>query len=254
MAKRFKRISPRGLASVSGVALVAALAIGVGAGTAAIRPPPWVLHGPYHPSIHPANFVARIDNRYFPLKPGTGFHYAGLKGKAMQRDNMVVTHRTKMILGVRCRVVRDTVLEHGKPVERTFDFYAQDKRGNVWYMGERSLELSHGHFVLASDSWQAGVRGGKPGIIMRGHPRRGDTYRQEFFPPGGALDQAHVFGHRGRVKVPFGTFERPLVTVEWSPVEPQLEKKDYVAGIGEIQEQVIKGGHEAFSLVRITHE
>jgi hypothetical protein len=236
------------------VALVLALAIGVGRSAAAIHPPRWVLHGPYSPSIKAANFVARIDNRYFPLKPGTRFHYKGFKGKTPQTDNMVVTHRKKMILGIRSTVVRDTVLQHGRAIERTLDWYAQDKHGNVWYMGENSLELRHGHFVKASDSWKSGVDGAKPGIIMESHPRQGDTYRQEFFPPGGALDQAHVRGHRRSLTVPDGTFGRPLLTAEWSPVEPQLEKKDYAAGLGEIKEQVVKGGHEAFELVRVTHE
>jgi hypothetical protein len=221
---------------------------------AAIQPPPWVLHGPYSPSINPANFVARIDNRYFPLKPGTHFHYRGFKGTTPQTDHMVVTRRTKMILGIKATVVRDTVSQHGKPIERTFDWYAQDRRGNVWYMGEDSLELHHGRFVKASDSWKSGVDGAKPGIIVEAHPRQGDTYRQEFFPPGGALDQAHVLGHRGSLRVPDGTFGHPLVTVEWSPVEPQLEKKVYAAGVGEIKEHIVEGGHEAFELISVTHK
>jgi hypothetical protein len=254
MATRLKHFSPLRPASALVVALAAALAVGAGSAAAApIQPPRWVLHGPYSPSIDPANFVRRIDNRYFPLKPGTRFHYEGFKGKTPQRDNMVVTHRKKMILGIRSTVVRDTVSQHGKPIERTFDWYAQDKHGNVWYMGENSLELHHGRFVRASDSWKSGVDGAKPGIIMEAHPRHGDTYRQEFFPPGGALDQAHVRGHRGSLTVPDGTFGKPLVTVEWSPMEPQLEKKDRAAGLGEIKEQVIQGGHEQFELVRVTH-
>ena len=226
MATRRMRPLPLSLVPASVVAVAAALAIGVGSPAAApIRPPAWVLHGRYSPSIAPSNFVDRIDNRYFPLEPGTSFHYAGFKGRTPQTDDMIVTHRTKMILGVRCTVVRDTVSENGKPIERTFDWYAQDKKGNVWYMGELSLESSHGRFVKASDSWEAGANGAKPGIIMPANPRRGDTYRQEYYPPGGALDQAHALGRRGSVTVPYGTFTRPLVTVEWSPVEPQLEKR-----------------------------
>jgi hypothetical protein len=145
------------------------------------------------------------------------------------------------------------VSEHNKPVERTFDWYAQDKHGNVWYMGENSLELKNGRFVRASDSWRSGVSGAKPGIIMRGNPRPGDVYRQEYYRPGGALDQARVLRVRPNVKVPYGTFERTLVTAEWSPVEPQLEKKYYAAGTGEVQEQVVQGGHERFQLVDVTH-
>jgi hypothetical protein len=234
-------------------ALFAALAVGVGSSAAAPPSEPgWVLHAAYSPSIEPANFVAGIDNRYFPLKPGTGFHYKGVRGATPQTDDMVVTRQTKQVLGVSCTVVRDTVSEHGKPIERTYDWYAQDKQGNVWYMGEESLELQNGRFVRASDSWQAGVNGAKPGIIMPGDPRPGDVYRQEYYRPGGALDQARVLVLGGNVQVPYGTFTRVLVTIEWSPVEPQLEKKYYKAGIGEIREQVVQGGHEGFQLVSVT--
>jgi len=237
-----------------GVALVAVLGIGTASSPAATRSAPgWVLHGSYLPAIHPTNFVATIDNSYFPLTPGTAFHYEGRSGKTPQTDDMVVTHRTRKVLGVTCTVVRDTVSEHGRPIERTFDWYAQDKRGNVWYMGEDSLELKNGHFVRASDSWEGGVNGGKPGIIMPAHPKAGEVYRQEYYPPGGALDQARVLGHAASITVPDGAFERSLVTLEWSPVEPQLEKKYYVAGIGEVQEHLVQGGHEHFELVRVTH-
>jgi hypothetical protein len=203
--------------------------------------------------IDSSNFVARIDNRYFPLEPGTAFHYRGFSDTTAQTDDMVVTSRHKRILGVECTVVRDTVSEHGRPIERTFDWYAQDMQGNVWYMGEKSLERKHGVFVLASDSWQAGVNGAEPGIIMQGDPKRGDVYRQEFYPPGGALDQARVLGFRDHMGVGRKTYVHVLVTIEWSPVEPQLEKKWYADGIGEIQEQVVAGGHERFQLVRVTH-
>lgn len=240
--------------TIAALGLVAGLVTGLGSSDAASpRPPRWALHGSYAPSIDPTNFVATIDNRYFPLEPGTGFHYKGFSGKTAQTDDMVVTHQTKQILGVTCTVVRDTVSEHGKPVERTFDWYAQDKQGNVWYMGENSLELRNGRLVRASDSWESGVDGAKPGIIMRGDPQRGDVYRQEYYPPGGALDQARVLGDRPSVTVPDGTFTRPLITVEWSPVEPQLERKVYADGVGEVAEQVIQGGHERFELVDVTH-
>jgi hypothetical protein len=151
------------------ITLVVAGLVGVASSRgASTAPPRWALHGPYSPKIRSANFVDKIDNRYFPLAPGTAFHYRGYSGQTAQTDDMVVTRQTKRILGIRCTVVRDTVSEHGKPVERTFDWYAQDKQGNVWYMGEDSLELKNGRFVRAGDSWQSGVKGAKPGIIMQG--------------------------------------------------------------------------------------
>lgn len=216
------------------------------------NPPSWVLKGKYAPTIDPTSFVGRIDNRFFPLVPGTAFHYRGYVDQTPQTDDMVVTHRTKIVLGVRCTVVEDTVSSRGKAVERTFDWYAQDKDGNVWYMGEDSFELKNGRFVLASDSWKAGVRGAEPGIIMQAHPRPHDVYRQEYYPPGGALDQARVLGASASVKVPAGAFKQVLATIEWSPVEPQLEKKYYAAGLGEVKEQVVAGGHEGFALVNVT--
>jgi hypothetical protein len=248
-----RRLRPRSLVLVLTLAVLLGGPIGIRSSAAASNAPPkWALHGPYSPTIRPANFVSKIDNTYFPLRPGTTFHYRGYSGMTPQTDDMTVTHQTKTILGIACTVVRDTVSERGKPVERTFDWYAQDKQGNVWYMGEDSLELRNGRFVRASDSWKSGVKGAKPGIIMRGNPRPGQVYRQEFYPPGGALDQARVLGLNARLTVPFGSYEHVLVTDEWSPVEPQLERKYYAAGIGEIEEQLIQGAHERFRLVAVT--
>lgn len=124
---RFRMVA---LPVLAGVVIFAGLAA-----AALPREPSWALHGPYSPKIDPANFVTTIDNRYFPLTPGTAFHYRGFKGKTSQIDDMVVTNQAKQVLGVRCTVVRDTVSQRGKALERTYDWYAQDKQGNVWYMG-----------------------------------------------------------------------------------------------------------------------
>jgi hypothetical protein len=236
--------------------MIGLLAVTTAAAIASTSPPPGQLapiHGRYAPKIDAANFVATIDNRYLPYKPGTAFHFEGVRGTTAQTDDEVVLRRTKQILGVTCTVVRDTVSEHGRPVERTFDWYAQDEQGNVWYMGEDSLELQHGRFVRASDSWEAGVRGAKPGIIMPADPRPDGLYRQEYYPPGKALDEARVLGRHGKVAVPYGKFTKVLVTSEFSPLEPQTEQKYYVAGVGEVAERVVKGHHEAFELATVTH-
>ena len=224
-------------------------AAGNGPSASALAP----THGKYSPRIDPSNFVATIDNPYWPLKPGTTFHYRGVRGTTAQTDDETVTGQTKDIIGIPSVQVTDVVSEHGKPVERTRDYYAQDKWGNVWYMGEDSFETnSQGKMVRASDSWRSGVGDAKPGIIMPADPRPGDRYRQEYYPRGEALDEASVLGLRGPFEVPYGKFDRALVTSEFSPLEPQTEQKYYVAGVGEILERVVKGHHEEFRLVRIT--
>jgi hypothetical protein len=253
-------MSVKAIALVWSAVLLAATACGSGGAKssgassstqAASSPAP--IHGTYAPKIDPSNFVAAVDNPYFPLKPGTGYHFKGVRGTTPQVDDAVVSGRTVVILGVKCTVVRDTVSERGRPIERTFDFYAQDKQGNVWYMGEDSFELKNGKFAKASDSWRGGVDGAKPGIIMLAHPRSGLSYRQEYYPPGEALDQARVLGFNASVRVPYGTFKHVLVTSDFSPLEPQTEHKFYAAGVGEISEAVVKGHHEAFELVSVRH-
>jgi hypothetical protein len=241
--------------AVAWVATALAVVVTAGGALSAAepRPPAWALRGPYRPSINSKDFVSTVDNRYFPLKPGTSFRYRGVRDGTAQTDDVVVTRQIKIVLGIKCTVVRDTVSSHGRPLERTFDWYAQDKQGNVWYMGEDALELKNDKFVRASDSWEAGVHGAKPGMIMPATPHPGMVYRQEYYPPGGALDQAKVLRTNVPARDASGASRRALLTIEWSPVEPQLEAKEYVAGLGEINERVVAGGHEQFRLVSVTH-
>lgn len=216
---------------------------------------PAAAHRGYNPHIDPADFVRKIDNRYLPFKPGTTYVSKGFaeNGKTPQRDVEAVTHRTRRILGVKCTVVRDKITSRGKPVELTFDWYAQDKHGNVWYFGENSKDWAHGHWVRNDGTWKAGVNGAKPGIMMKGHPKRGDSYRQEYYR-GHAENRAKVLGGGGRVTVPYRSFDRTLVTKETTRLEPGVvEKKWYAPGIGEIKSQDVKGSKEGFRLVHVRH-
>jgi hypothetical protein len=207
---------------------------------------------PYNPSIDPAEFGGPIDNPYLPLRPGTVYRFRGVgdDGKTREINTVAVTHRTKRIMGIDARVVLDQVFSGGKPEERTFDWYAQDKDGNVWYMGEDSRNYEHGRWVKDDGSWTAGVGNGKPGIIMLAHPHRGDAYRQEY-SPGHAVDQARVLGQGGAVDTPFRSFARTLLIREYSSIDKQYEKKWYARGIGVIQEDALTQSKEHSELVSV---
>ena len=185
-------------------------------------------NAPYSPHIDPADFTTIIDNKYFPLKPGTTFVYEG----SGERDEFAVTSDTKKVMGVECVVVLDEAWEDGKLIERTYDWHAQDKEGNVWYFGEDTKEYKNGKVVTSKGSWEAGVDGAKPGIIMQAHPNVGQSYRQEYYP-GEAMDMAKVLSLNESVAVPYGSFDHALETEEWTPLEPGLvEHKYYAPGVG----------------------
>jgi hypothetical protein len=184
----------------------------------------------YAPHIDPAEFTTKVDNEYFPLKPGTTFVYQG----GQERDEMAVTHDTNKVMGVECVVVNDKAWEDGKLIEMTYDWFAQDKEGNVWYFGEDTREYENGKVVSTKGSWEAGVDGAKPGIIMQADPKVGQTYRQEYYK-GEAEDMAKVQSLNDSVTVPYGSFDHVLVTKEWTPLEPSYhEHKYYARGVGHV--------------------
>jgi hypothetical protein len=185
-------------------------------------------HKAYTPHINPAEFTTTIDNEYFPMKPGTTFLYQG-KG---ERDEMSVTSQTKKVMGVECVVVDDRAWEDGKLIERTYDWFAQDKEGTVWYFGEDTKEYEEGKVVSTKGSWEAGVDGAKAGIIMPSDPKVGQSYHQEYYP-GEAMDMARVLSLKASVRVPYRSFDHVLETKEWTPLQPGFfEKKYYVRGVG----------------------
>ncbi len=214
------------------------------------NPTPIVEGVAYAVSIDPADFVATVDNPFFPLPPGTRFTFGG------GEDNKVtVLSETKLILGVTTTVVHDEVFADGALEEDTLDYYAQDRDGNVWYFGEKTAELKDGKVTSTAGSWESDVQGGQPGIVMLAVPRVGDAYRQEFLK-GEAEDLAQVTAVSGSIKVPAGSWSGAdvLVTEEWTPLEPDVrEQKTYARGVGIVETRVLKGGHEVITLDKIEH-
>jgi len=186
--------------------------------------------------VDPSGFVEEIDNPYLGFARGKTFFYEAETDEGLETIVVEVTHDTKMILGIATTVVRDQVFLDGDLIEDTFDWYAQDQDGNVWYFGEDTTEFENGEAVSTEGSWEAGIDGAQPGIIMLAQPKPGMTYRQEF-AEGVAEDMAQVKSLKAEVEVTYGDFADCLETKEWSPLTPGgSERKVYAPGVGLVLE------------------
>jgi hypothetical protein len=227
--------------AVATAGLVAALAAGTTQGSAASSA-----------QLDPADFTTRIDNPYWPMRPGSRWVYRETDPDGTrQRVVVTVTRRTKRIAnGVEARVVRDVVTEKGQLVEKTDDWYAQDKAGNIWYLGEATTEYEDGKPVSTEGSFEAGVDGARAGILMPAKPRPGMKYRQEYYK-GHAEDRGEIVSLREQAEVPFGHFRNVLMTKDTNPLEPDvLEFKFYARGIGPVLAVSVSGGADREELVR----
>src|SRR5512132_3719521 len=153
----------------------------------------------YQPQVpSPDHFVQTIDNPYFPLPVGRTLVYDGVKDGQSQIDRVTVTSKTKVIEGITATTVNDVATHRGSLLEKTKDWYAQDDQGNVWYLGEDTRAFLPNGRVDRSGSWESGVGGAKPGIIMEADPQVPDAYRQECLS-GEAEDMAWVVQLGGTV-------------------------------------------------------
>jgi hypothetical protein len=206
-----------------------------------------------HKKFDPCDFRKneKIDNPYLTFTPGTTFTYRSQTDEGIEEDIVTVTDETKEILGVTATVVRDTVSLDGELIEDTFDWFAQDKEGNVWYLGEDTKEYENGEVVSTEGSWEAGVDGAEAGIIMLADPQVGDTYRQEWYP-GVAEDAAEVISLNEEVTVPYGTFTNCLQTREFSTLDPELnEYKFYCPDVGGVTLEEVIDSDERVELIDV---
>jgi hypothetical protein len=204
--------------------------------------------------LDPARFTARIDNPWWPMKPGNRWVYRETDAQGNeQRIDVTVTGRTKKILGIEARVVHDVASSNGQVVEDTYDWYAQDDQGNVWYMGEDTKEYQNGRVASTEGSWEGGVDGAQPGVVVPAHPRPGMAYRQEYYKSQ-AEDAAQVLSLGRKAKVPYGAFANLLITKEFTPLEPGVvEHKFYAPGVGQVLAVTVSGGSSREELVQFQH-
>ena len=206
---------------------------------------------PYRPVINPANFTHIVNNPWFPLMPGSTATYLEQIGREKRENKVTVTHDTKTIMGVKCVVVHDTVTLDGAIVEDTFDWYAQDKQGTVWYFGEATREFKTGGRVSTEGSWEAGVNGAQPGIAMPAHPRIGERYRQEYLL-NVAEDIGQIVALDETITLPSGTYRGCVRTREWSMLESGASKKWYAKGTGLVRAESTDG--EISTLISLTRK
>jgi hypothetical protein len=204
----------------------------------------------YEPVLNPADFVHAITNPYLPFPVGRTLTYRGVKDGVTQVDVVHVTSDTRVLEGITAVAVSDIATHDGKLLEKTTDWYAQDKQGNVWYLGERTAAYSHGH-VDHSGSWLAGVHDGEPGIVMKANPQVPDAYRQEFLA-GQAQDTAWIVSRGGSFKLPFKVVHNVVTSYEFTVLEPRvLDKKVYAPGLGIVMEEAALGPKETATLVSV---
>jgi hypothetical protein len=235
--------------------VLAALAAAHGSeDSATAKRPSGLPQGSERVKLDPANFTTRIDNPYWPMRPGTSWVYRGTGDEGPPHRIVVsVTNRTKRVAaGVVARVIHDRETQAGRLVEDTLDWYAQDRDGNVWYLGEATKEYKHGKVSSSKGSWEAGVDGAQAGVIMPAHPRVGMTYRQEYYR-GEAEDRAKVLSLDEHLVVPAGSFDHVLKTLDWTPLEPDAaEHKSYARGTGPILTLDVAAGGGREELLRVT--
>lgn len=212
--------------------------------------------GEYDPVVDPANFVSTIDHPYLSLTPGRVWVYEGKSEDGeTERIEIEVTPDTKAVMGVTTTVVREREWVNGDLVEDTFDWFAQDKDGNVWYFGEDSKEIENGEVVGTKGSWEAGVNGAEPGIIMKADPQVGDAYRQEYLE-GEAEDMGQVLGLSDSVSIGLGNYQNCLKIKDWTPLEPDVvEHKFYSKEVGNlILEKKVAGESGQVELIEMKTE
>lgn len=236
------------------IAAAAALGTAATAGVVGVTSaePSHVTARPHAPrAVDPGDFRHPRQNPYFPLHPGSVLRYRGTDEGRHFHERVVVTHRTRRIQGVRARVVRDVLRRaDGSLAEKTHDWYAADRRGDVWYFGERTATYDrHGEVRSREGSWQAGVDGARAGLVMPADPHPTDAYRQEL-GRGDAEDQAWVVQRGFSVRVPYGRVHDVVRSLEWSRLEKDVvSEKLYAPGLGIVSERDLAGGQETFRLV-----
>ncbi|RYC11508.1 hypothetical protein [Nocardioides zhouii] len=214
--------------------------------------------GHEHADLDPADFTTKIDNPYFPMRPGDRKVWRETAPDGTRQKIVdLVTHRTRLIAnGVTARVVIARVSdERGRLVERTEEWFAQDRVGCVWYFGEDTYKIEDGT-INTEGSFEAGVNGAEPGVQMPAHPRAGMIFRLEGGYRTGAADHTEILSvGTEQIEVPYGHFDNVVFNRDTTPLHPKAaELWFYAKGVGGVLAIDISDGDSREELVRFTRE
>ena len=246
-------MSRRTCIASAGLALLLAVTSGTGSGGAVARSG-GLPEGSEPFTLDPATVTVEIDNPYWPMAPGTRwiFRETDAEGSVLDVVVTVSTETKRIANGITARVVRDTVSQDGVVVEDTFDWYAQDAEGNVWYLGEETAEFDRGRISSRRGSFEAGVDGALAGVAVPAHPVDDLRYRQEFYA-GEAEDHGEVLAVDEQVEVASGHYRHVLMTKDTNPLEPEvLEFKFYAPNVGPVLAVSVSGSTDREELVKVT--
>jgi hypothetical protein len=229
---------------VLSLVIVSALAAAVPSGqqAAPLKPP--------IPVFDPAGFTSLVDNPYFPLRPGTVLVYQTRAGKTADVDTVAVTRETRVIVGVNAVAVRTRSFRGGKLAGDRRDWYAQDRKGNVWFLGRDAKEMRDSLAADTAGSWEAGRDSARAGIVMPAILEVGMEYRQAY-RRGVVEDLAEVLSLDAKATVLDDTFTACVETEEWSPLEREVRERNvYAPGLGLVLRRTVVGD-ERMKLVKL---
>ena len=195
------------------------------------------------PSADPDDFVAAVDNPWFPLEPGTVRTYRLLDATGTRTEVVTVTGDSRVVQGVATTVVHDVITGKGGQVTRdAYDWYAQDRAGNVWHFGESGPR----------GSWEAGVEGAEAGLAMPATPRVGDGFRRGY-AAGVAEDRLEVLSLDEQHRVPAGVFGGLVETEDTTALAPgRVQRRYYAEGLGLVYAENVAGSSGIVELVDVS--
>lgn len=209
--------------------------------------------------LDPRTFPARVrvNNPWFPLVPGAHWVTSGTVTGSTHKVVTTVTDLTKMIDGVQTIVLLDEDYDGNVLAEAELAFFAQDRYGREWAMGEYPELYDNGQFTGAPSTWISGLDGARAGTAMLAHPRLGTpSYLQGLAQAVGFDDCGEVFATGQQVCEPTGCYHDVLVVDEWGPLDPTggHQRKYYAPGVGLVRVGAVGGDSpEVLHLTSTTH-